>query len=163
MGEDINGKIQQMAELLGQENMPDNVKNLLTMLADSLGEKKEESNSASDSHANNEPEPGSPGSSDSGQQAQPFQTGEITSESRSDTGKGNTGQSVNFNRDMNPDDLTARLKKAISNMGNINDPRINLLLALKPFLNSHRQKKIGNCIQLLQFTGLARLLNNQDK
>lgn len=127
MSDDMNKKIQQIAELLGQENMPDNVKNLLSVLAGSL-EKKE----ADPATAEAEDE-------------------RVLEEKPVSTEAGNDS------------DMLSRVKKLAGSMSAGNDPRINLLHAIKPFMNSKRQKKIGNCIQLLQMSSLARLLDNQDK
>ena len=127
MSDDMNKKIQQIAELLGQETMPDNVKGLLSLLAGSL-EKKEEETPAVRVEEEQVPD----------EKPVPIETG-------------------------NDSDMLNRVKKLAGSMGAGNDPRINLLHAIKPFMNNNRQKKIGNCIQLLQMSGLARLLDNQDK
>jgi len=39
------------------------------------------------------------------------------------------------------------------------DERVILLNAVKPFLNSSRQKKLNNCIKLLQMVSLSSLLD----
>jgi len=128
MSDDMNKKIQQIAELLGQDTMPDNVKDLLSLLAGSLGKKE-------DDMATTRVEEEEPVKEEKPVQAE-------------------TG---------NDSDILNRVKKIAGSMGAGNDPRINLLHAIKPFMNNKRQKKIGNCIQLLQMSSLARLLDNQDK
>ena len=59
-------------------------------------------------------------------------------------------------------DVLDSARKALNRLNTSNDPRINLLNAIKPFMNTRRQKKIGNCIQLLQIASLSRLLNEQE-
>ena len=130
MSDDMNKKIQQIAELLGQETMPDNVKGLLSLLAGSLDKKEDETPAATVEEDNPEP---------------------VKEERPVRAEAGNDSEMLN------------RVKKLASSIGAGNDPRINLLHAIKPFMNSNRQKKIGNCIQLLQMSGFARLLDNQDK
>ncbi len=130
MSEDINSKIQQVAELLGQDNLPENVKSLLSMLAGSMGGAQ-------------------------GGQAEIKDSEAVQEEMREAIPVSSSNN--------NSDDLSARLKKALNGIGNVNDPRINLLLAVKPFMNNNRQKKISNCIQLLQFTSITKMLNNQEK
>lgn len=126
MSEDMNKKIQQIAELLGQENMPDNVKGLLSLLAGSLEKKEDNTASNIEEEQAKEEKPIRP--------------------------------------DINNDsDMLNRVKNIAGSLSAGNDPRINLLHAIKPFMNNKRQKKIGNCIQLLQMSSLARLLDNQDK
>lgn len=127
MSDDMNKKIQQIAELLGQETMPDNVKNLLSVLAGSLEKKEDETREAGV------------------EEEQPKEEKPARIENANDS------------------DMLSRVKKLAGSMGAGNDPRINLLHAIKPFMNSKRQKKIGNCIQLLQMSSLSRLLDNQDK
>jgi hypothetical protein len=48
-------------------------------------------------------------------------------------------------------------------MRSINDPRINLLTAISPFLNNSRQKKIGNCVKLFQMTQVTRMMTEMEK
>ncbi len=130
MSDDMNKKIQQIAELLGQETMPDNVKGLLSLLAGSLDKKEDEAPAATVEEETPEP---------------------VKEE-----------KPVRVEAGIDPDMLN-RVKKLAGSIGAGNDPRINLLHAIKPFMNSSRQKKIGNCIQLLQMSSVARLLDNQDK
>ena len=131
MSDDLGKKIQQIAQMLGQNDVPDNVKELVSILANSLG-KKETGNS------------------------QPVE--------------------VEADYEVNPDEnrqvdeapavsqeLLDTAKYSLDRFNSSNDPRINLLMAIKPFMNNRRQKKIGNCIQLLQIAGLSRMLNEQEK
>ena len=131
MSDDMNKKIQQIAELLGQETMPDNVKGLLSLLAGSLDKKEDE---APPAKVEEEPV----------REEKP-----VRAEAGIDS------------------DMLNRVKKLAGSLGGGlgggNDPRINLLHAIKPFMNNKRQKKISNCIQLLQMSSVARLLDNQDK
>ena len=45
----------------------------------------------------------------------------------------------------------------------LDDPRINLLTAIKPFLNSNRQKKVGDCIKLFQMFHLTNMMTDIEK
>ena len=54
------------------------------------------------------------------------------------------------------------VKTIMDTMQNMNDPRINLLTAIRPFLSSNRQKKLGNCIRLFQMTQLTRLITESE-
>lgn len=125
MSDDLNNKIQQIADVLGKEKMPDNVKELLSLLAGSLGS-KEASPEISEREIPVE---------EAKKQPEPEENAEVLRKVKNVFDKLNTG----------------------------NDPRINLLYAIKPFMNSKRQKKLGNCIQLLQMTSLTRLLNEHEK
>lgn len=136
MSDDLNKKIQQIAELLGQDNMPDNVKNLLGMLAGSIGN-KEESPAKSEVQKSVE--------DDRPSDERPF-----------------LEKAQHSGPEADPD-LSGKFRKTLDRISAGNDPRINLLHAIKPFMSGKRQKKISNCIQLLQMTNLTRLFNDNEK
>lgn len=135
MSDDLGKKVQQIVQMLGQENVPDNLKELVTLLASSLGKKEDNI--------------GQPASSDADTVEKPANTDTVEKSS-------------------NPESAvsTEMLDTASNTLNRLNtgsDPRINLLQAIKPFMNNKRQKKIGNCIQLLQVASLSRLLNEHEK
>ena len=126
MSDDLGKKVQQIAQMLGQENVPDNLKELVTLLATSLGSKENDA-------------------------VQTDSTETVTA-----------GMPEPENPVINSEELnTAR--NALDRLNTGIDPRINLLYAIKPFMNNKRQKKIGNCIQLLKVASLSRLLNEHEK
>lgn len=54
----------------------------------------------------------------------------------------------------------SKIKDIIDDFGKANDSRSNLLLSLKPYMRSERQKSIDNAIRLLnisKFSGLFKL------
>ena len=54
----------------------------------------------------------------------------------------------------------SKIKEIIDDFGRANDSRSNLLLSLKPYMRSERQKSIDNAIRLLnisKFSGLFKL------
>lgn len=132
MSDDLDKKIQQIAQMLGQDEVPDNVKELVAMLANSLG-KKEEGNS------------------------HPIQADASSKDERPDEGKLAADTPA-----ANPETLNSA-KNVLERFSGSNDPRINLLLAIKPFMNNRRQRKIGSCIQLLQIAGLGKIVNEHEK
>jgi hypothetical protein len=143
MSDDLNKKVQQIAQMLGQDDVPDNVKELIATIATSL---KGDSSSNGDSS----PKGDSPSKGDSPQpQRLPDQDGQDAENAP------NTAALSNETLDS--------AKKVLRQINSVNDPRINLLNAIKPFMNNKRQKKIGNCIQLLQIASLSRMLNEKEK
>lgn len=60
-------------------------------------------------------------------------------------------------------EMVRKMKGMMDNLQNLNDPRINLLTAIRPFLSKSRQKKVGNCIRLFQMTYLSRFFVDNDK
>lgn len=125
MSDDLDKKIQQIAEMLGQDKVPDNIKSLVSLLAGSMSNKEGGTEKAAD------PEDEQP---------------EEEKTAPAEAGDG--------------EEMMRKVKKAMGELKDNNDPRINLLHAIRPFMSGKRQKKISNAIQLLQISGVAKLLNN---
>lgn len=74
------------------------------------------------------------------------------------------GEELEQKRELNENlELINRVKTLMDRVKSDNDPRINLLTAIKPFLNNTRQKKLSNCIKILQMSNLVRYLDEQEK
>ena len=125
MSEDLNKKVKQIADMLSQENLPNNLKSLLSLLAGSGG----------------------------GEESSPK-----TKESLPAKEEGLERSNLEDNIDM-----MRKIKKIMDRLNSSNDPRINLLSALKPFLNSRRQKKLNSCINMLRMSRLAKLFEDYEK
>lgn len=63
----------------------------------------------------------------------------------------------------NNTELVRKVNSIINDANSLNDPRINLLTAIKPFLNSSRQKKVGDCIKLFQMFHLSNVMSDIEK
>lgn len=137
MSDDLNKKVQQIAQMLGQDSVPDNVKELVALIAASL---KGDGSAKGDSL----PEGDSP------------QPQRLPSQSGPEAGIPNDTAMIS-------EEMLDTAKNALQQINSANDPRINLLNAIKPFMNNRRQKKIGSCIQMLQVAGLSRMLNEKEK
>ena len=146
MSDDLGKKVQQIAHMLGQDDVPDNVKELVALIASSL---KGDSSSQGDSSPER-------GSSPEGDSPLPPLPQRLPSQSKSDSEM--PGNSPTLSNEM-----LDTAKNALRHINSANDPRINLLNAIKPFMNNKRQRKIGSCIQLLQIAGLSRMLNEKEK
>lgn len=125
MNDDLNVKIKQITDLLGQENLPDNLKGLLSML--STPSTKEESSPKTIERP-------------------------IIKEEKA------TKSDMEDNIDM-----LRKVKNIMDRVNTNNDPKINLLNAIKPFLNNKRQKRLNDCMKLLQMTSITKLLDDPDK
>ena len=130
MSDDINKKIKQITDILGQENIPDNFKGLLSMFASQAG--------------NDEP-------------SQKTDNPKVVEQP---TTKEERPQRSELEENM---EMVRRVKKVMDHMNNNNDPRVNLLNAIRPFLNNTRQQKVSNCIKLLQMASISRLIDDSDK
>lgn len=127
MNDDLGSTIKQIADMLNQDTLPENLKDLISLFAGAI-----EKNDSPDL------------------QKKSSQTDD---------------QSIKME---NKDELAENLEmiRAVKNimrkLNSKSDPRINLLMALKPFLNNNRQKKINNCITLLQITRLFETIGNME-
>lgn len=154
MSDDLNKKVQQIAQLLGHDNVPDNVKELISLLSASL-----------------EKDGGGDSSSKVGEKVGdcPTEVDSSAASAQSDSLKQNTpvqassAQPASDGPSGVSKDVLNAARSALNRLNSANDPRINLLNAIKPFMNTRRQMKIGNCIQLLQIASLSRQLNEQEK
>lgn len=186
MSEDLDKKIQQIAQLLGQESVPDNLKELVALFASSLGTRKEDAANPNPSggefgeksgdadHTGHTPaldpeilnkarkaletlNSGRMGEQQTGSATSPGRMGE--QQTRSATSPGRMGEQQTGSA-TSPGSMGEQQTRSVTSTGS--DPRINLLQAIKPFMNSKRQKKIGSCIQLLQVASLSRILNDHE-
>jgi hypothetical protein len=155
MSNDLGKKVQQIAQMLDQEDLPDNMKELVALLASSLGKNSKEGEKEGDVSPDNTVSEGGDVSQ------QEYNEGDISAQRVSQDSTGND-KSLSPESSVNPEIINTALK-AMDRIKSANDPRVNLLQAIKPFMNARRQKKIGNCIQLLQLTGISKLLNDHEK
>jgi hypothetical protein len=126
MSDDLNKKIKQITDILGQENMPDNIKGLLSLLAGSNSQSEPEEPKPVDLVPKKEDRP-------------------VKSEMEDNL------------------EMIRKVKKIMDGMNRKDDPRINLLSAVRPFLSSTRQKKLNNCLKLLQMHNITKYIDEQDK
>jgi hypothetical protein len=124
LSDDLNKKIKQITDILGQDNLPDNVQSLLSLLSGAVN--KEEASAKPNDKV-------------------------VQKEDRIE--KNDADDNI---------DLIRKAKKVMDRLSNNNDPRINLLTAIKPFLNNKRQQKIGNCIKILHMTRLTSLMDEHE-
>lgn len=120
MSDDLNKKIKQITDILGQESMPDNIKGLLSLFASSAGKE--------------EPEPKT----------------EVPAVKEDRTNRSEMEDSM---------DMVRKIKGIMDRVNFQNDPSINLLNSVKPFLNNKRQRKLDNCIKLLQMSRLTKIID----
>ena len=126
MSDDLGKKIKQITDLLGQDNMPDNIKGLLSLLANSGNQKETEQTKSSEMIP--------------------------VKEERSSKNE--------FEDNL---EMIRKVKNVMDRLNTKDDPRINLLNAIKPFLNNTRQKKLNNCVKILHMHNLTKYVDEHDK
>lgn len=126
MSDDLNKKIKQITDMLGQESLPDNLKGLLSLLS----------------------------SSGSGSEESPSKPAELSPFKEEKRERSELEENI---------DMVRKIKKVMDRVNSTHDPRVNLLMAIKPFLSGSRQRKVGSCIKLLQMTNLTKFVDDNDK
>lgn len=59
-------------------------------------------------------------------------------------------------------DMARKMKKAMNMLNPANDHKVNLLNAIKPYLNKDRQRKLQTCMKLIKIGGLAKVLDDSE-
>lgn len=126
MSDDLNNKLKQLTDLLTQENMPDNLKSLFSLLTGPST--SEPSQKVEEAPAIKEPK-----------------------------------EEPQNKNDFDTTDMVRKIRTVLDRVNTRTDPRVNLLTAIRPYMNSTRQKKLDNCIKILQVSTLARLMDDTDK
>ncbi len=144
MSDDLNKKIKQITDILGQENLPDNVKGLLSLLSGKSNPNEKEANIQNDASNFREEQP---------------ITGEYSIKSD------HPARSEHHYRSEAEEniDMLRKAKKIFERLNSKDDPKVNLLYSIKPFLNNSRQKKLVNCVKLLQMYNVTKYLDDSDK
>ena len=77
----------------------------------------------------------------------------------------NTYSSNNSGFDFSNIDMKTvlKIKSAMEQMNNKNDPRSNLLYSLKPYLRQTKQEKLDQYVNMLNITKIADVLRNDKK
>ena len=155
MSEDMGDKIKQIADMLGQNsnaNIPDNVKGLLSMLMS--GNSTKEENTSQDTSQEPDTDEKSSRSKSSHKSKPDEEASKSNSSSKSGTNDVNTDDTA---------DMVRKIKRAASMLNTANDPKVNLLNALKPYLNKDRQRKLQTCMKLIKMGGLAKLFDESEE
>ncbi|HEY5586944.1 MAG TPA: hypothetical protein VIK78_20945 [Ruminiclostridium sp.] len=67
---------------------------------------------------------------------------------------------------VDPDDIadmTRKMKKTMNMLNPASDPKMNLLNAIKPYLNIERQKKLQTCMKLMKIGSLTKLFDDSEE
>lgn len=76
-------------------------------------------------------------------------------------GKFNSNQAVSESTTPNTEEIAQKAGQLINSLNSGNDRRINLLVALKPYLRQSRASNIDKAIQMLKITKLTDILKNE--
>lgn len=114
MSEDIASKLQQLKDMLNNDQLSGNLKDMLSVMS---------SNSQQNDNVENQ-------------------------------------SNTIFDKDKEL--LISKVKKIMDKKKQIDDPRSNLLAAIKPYLNSKRQQHVDNFVKILNYTMLASILKEED-
>jgi hypothetical protein len=113
MSDDLTEKIQQLKDMLNNNELPDNLKGMMSMLSNNNKETSQDESTISNIGLDNEA-------------------------------------------------MIMKVKKIMAKKKHIDDPRINLLNALRPYLGQKRQSRIDSCSKLLNFIQMSSLLKEDE-
>lgn len=137
MADEINDKMEQFKELLNNENMAENIKMLMNMLS-SNNQKPNVENQKTPQH----------------DEKSPTAAKEMPAVSNKNS---------NISMDMEKMETMMKIKKVYDRINDTNDPGVNLLMALKPFLNEKRKAKLDNAVKLVGFSKIPSIIRELDK
>lgn len=60
-------------------------------------------------------------------------------------------------------DMSRKMKKAMNLLSTGSDPRVNLLNAIRPYLNQNRQRKLQTCLKLIKLGSLTKLMDDVEE
>ena len=69
-------------------------------------------------------------------------------------------ENINSNFDIQ---TILKMKKIFDELNKKNDPRANLLISLKPYLNDNRKQKVDQYIKFFNISRVIEALNNQEE
>ncbi|MDK2801050.1 MAG: hypothetical protein PWP27_2497 [Clostridiales bacterium] len=139
MDDDFDKKMEQVKKLLEDEKMAENLKMLMGMFANNMKGDTKQPPSQMNSEANqrNAHEPA--------QEMPSF---------------GTPPSKLSMDDKM---DAIMKIKKMYDKITSADDPRINLLLALKPYLNTKRQNKLDTAIKVVHLSKLTTIMSEFDR
>jgi hypothetical protein len=152
MSDDLGKKVEQIAQMLGQGDVPDNIKELVSLFADKLGSA---GNTPAESSTDKSNKEDNNSFSDTDTDTESDEKSEEKADERAENAE-NKAPSID-------PELIEAARKSVERLNLNNDARINLLHAIEPFMSSKRKKKISSCIQLLQIASISKLLNDREK
>lgn len=132
MNEDMSNLMNQINKMLGNNEIPDNIKNIMSQFSSNTNQ-----TNSSLSHNN----------SDNSQNKNQL---------NNDTSSSDNSQSSMPDFDIG---TMMKMKQIIDSMNaNKNDPRANLLLSLKPYLKDSRKEKVDQYIQIFKMGKVFEML-----
>ncbi|OPX45419.1 hypothetical protein CLHUN_07890 [Ruminiclostridium hungatei] len=132
MSDDMGEKIKQIADMLGQNSNPNIPDNVKGLLSMLMSNDSKEKDSSE----------------------------EDSSEEQSQKSRSSNNSSSNETDEFA--DMARKMKKAMGKLGTGSDPRVNLLNAIRPYLNKSRQRKLQNCIKLMRLGSLTQILDDSE-
>ena len=153
MSEDIENKMNQIKALFGNDN---NTSNGLKNILNNLGDQNQPQNSQ-ESPNNKTIDSGMPDT---------FKNlfsllGNQNNQSQEEQSRSNGNDS---GMPLDPDmiQMFFKFKQVLDVTRSNNDPRENLLLALKPYLSNKRQSRVGECLTILKLSKILGVLTKSE-
>ena len=135
MSEDMSDLFQKVNQMLKNNEIPDELKNMMNQFSSSSSNNIKTTNTPEFSNTENQ----------------------ISSSENATSNGNNDNTNNNFQFDMN---TMLKMKSIIDTLNrNQNDPRSNLLRSLKPYLKPSRKEKVDQYIQLMNMGKVFEVMN----
>lgn len=85
---------------------------------------------------------------------------QVSSQSQGDTSSEKNDGSPSIGDLGNSVELLRKAQEVMGALNSSKDPRVNLLTAVTPFLNSRRQRAVSDCVQFLRISQVLPILFN---
>lgn len=135
MSEDMSELFQKVNQMLKNNEIPDELKNMMNQFSSSTSDNSTTSSTSDSSNIKNH----------------------ISSQREPNSNENDDNSNNNFQFDMN---TMLKMKSIIDTLNrNQNDPRSNLLKSLKPYLKPSRKEKVDQYIQLFNMGKVFEVMN----
>ncbi len=146
MADDFNNKMEQVLKILQNEQMMNNLKGVLSSMTP-----ENDNNITPTQNTSTGEQPPAPSFTQNNYEPKTVPVQEPTSNNTQSTQASNQG------------DVFITMQKILERISNPDDPGVNLLMALKPYLNDKRKSNIDSAVKLLGLTKITSVMSEINK
>lgn len=156
MDDDMNKKIRQIMEMLSQNGSGDGLKSIIEAVSSATSDK-----TGPQPGTSIPPPPGvNAGSSPAQSTSYSAQDAAFPQDSPGDSPlSAQPASSGHNNTGYESDDMMRKMRKLIDMAGPKDDPRSTLLMALRPYMNNKRQKRLSGYMKMMQLTRMLSMMD----
>ncbi len=146
MADDFNNKMEQVLKILQNEQMMNNLRGVLSSMTP-----QNNNDSTANQNTYMDEQPPAPSITQNNYEPKTIPIQEPIQNNTQSTQTSNQG------------DIFIAMQKILERISNPDDPGVNLLMALKPYLNDKRKSNIDSAVKLLGLTKITSVMNEINK